>query len=69
MLLIMPKLQSFTIKVVDLDNVIQRITSKKPSCGTVKLIDDGKFIIVRDTEEMQICSVAKVPENENEWQP
>ena len=58
------KPQRFTINLVDLDNVIQEITNKKPAGGAIELVDDSVFIVIRDTNGMQISSVVKVTENE-----
>ena len=65
----MPKHQSLTINLVDLDNVIQLITDKKPAGGVVEIIDTGFGFVVRDKDGMSVGSIIKVTSEETATQP
>lgn len=50
----MPKSDSITINLVDLDNIIHLIATKKPAGGAIKIITDANIIILRDKDDMLI---------------
>lgn len=50
----MPKNDSLTINLVDLDNLIQLIAEKKPAGGCIEIVKDQYKIVVRDAVGMQV---------------
>ncbi len=61
----MSRLDSITIPLVDLDNLIQLIADKKPAGGIIRVIDSGAdYWTVRDTSDFLIGTIQKSTCNE-----
>jgi hypothetical protein len=67
----MPRPDCLTIHTHDLQQIIDALESNQVGATTIKIIDDGRQIIIRDPSDFRIASITKseTPSNKTKSNP